>query len=101
MFSLYEYIDSIILTLSFISKNESILKFQIYSYIIKFYLTKFNILLGFSKEEINVSDKLSIDLIHYLFTRQELSDELLKNVTYLIPNETELLGMIKSNKNID
>lgn len=29
-FSLYEYIDSIILTLSFISKNESILKFQIY-----------------------------------------------------------------------
>ena len=37
VFSLYEYIDSIILTLSFISKNESILKFQIYSYNLIYY----------------------------------------------------------------
>ena len=96
VFSLYEYIDSIILTLSFISKNESILKFQIYSYIIKFYLTKFNILLGFSKEEINVSDKLSIDLIHYLFTRQELSDELL-TLSVIILNYNSLKDSV-SNK---
>lgn len=32
---------------------------------------------------------------------REVSDEFLKNVTYLIPNETEFLSLIKSNKNID
>ena len=89
VFSLYEYIDSIILTLSFIPQNESILKYQIYSYIIKYYLSKFDILLGFSKDEINIKDKLSIDLICYLFTRNELSDELL-TISVLLLNYNSL-----------
>lgn len=93
VFSLYEYIDSIILSLSFVPQNESILKYQIYSYIIKYYLAKFNILLGFSKDEINISDKLSIDLICYLFTRKELTNELL-TLSVIILNYNSLKDCI-------
>lgn len=39
--SLFEYIDSVFIDLSFLSECGLLLKYQVYSYIIRYYLSKF------------------------------------------------------------
>ena len=62
-YSLSRYIDSILINLSFISGLESLLKYKIFSLIIRYYLTPFNIILNFNENEINISENISLDLI--------------------------------------
>lgn len=62
-YSLSEYIDSILINLSFIPGLESLLKYKIFSLIIRYYLSPFNIILNFNENEINISENISLELI--------------------------------------
>ena len=75
--TLYEYIDSVFLNLAFIPQCENLLKYQIYSYISKYYLSKFGIVLKFRVNEINLTDDISIKLIANLFEKNALNNEIL------------------------
>lgn len=69
--SLSEYIDLVLLSLSFNSGLDSFLKYQIYSFNIQIYLNKYGIVLPYSENEINITEVKSIDLIKDLFTKDK------------------------------
>ena len=69
--TLAEYIDSILLSLSFNTGLDSFLKYQIFLINIQFFLDKYGIVLSYKycENEINVTEDKSIDLITGLFTK--------------------------------
>ena len=70
-YSLSDYIDSIFIDLSFVPQLEKLLKFQIFSSIIRFYLNLYNIKYSFHEKEINIQDETSLDLIIHLFHKED------------------------------
>ena len=75
--SLPEYLDSVLINISFLPQFKSLLKFEIYSMIIKYYLGQCNVLLNFHEEEMNVEEEKSLKLIIALFQKTKVNDELL------------------------
>ena len=71
--SLAEYIDLILLSLSFNSGLYSFLKYQIFSLIIQLFLSKYGIVLSYkySENEINMTEDKSIGLIMNLLNKDE------------------------------
>ena len=71
--SLAEYIDLILLSLSFNSGLDSFLKYQIFSLIIQLFLNKYGIVLSYkySENEINMTEDKSIGLIIDLLNKDE------------------------------
>ena len=71
--SLAEYIDLILLSLSFNSGLYSFLKYQIFSLIIQLFLSKYEIVLSYkySENEINMTEDKSIGLIMNLLNKDE------------------------------
>ena len=71
--SLAEYIDLILLSLSFNSGLDSFLKYQIFSLIIQLFLSKYGIVLSYkySENEINMTEDKSIGLIIDLLNKDE------------------------------
>jgi hypothetical protein len=71
--SLAEYIDLILLSLSFNSGLDSFLKYQIFSLIIQLFLSKYEIVLSYkySENEINMTEDKSIGLIIDLLNKDE------------------------------
>ena len=71
--SLAEYIDLILLSLSFNSGLDSFLKYQIFSLIIQLFLSKYGIVLSYkySENEINMTEDKSIGLIMNLLNKDE------------------------------
>lgn len=76
-FTLSEYIDSIFMKLAFSPKLLVLLKFQIYTYISRYNLSNFGIVLKFRENEINLTEDASINLIMDLFNKENVGDELL------------------------
>ena len=72
-YTLAEYIDSILLSLSFNTGLDSFLKYQIYSINIRYYLDKYGISLSYkySENEINTTESKSINLIMDLIKKDE------------------------------
>lgn len=71
IYSFAEYIDSILVNLSFVQGLESLLKYQLYSMLIIYYLNPNNIALDFDENEINISDDNALDLIIDLFGNEQ------------------------------
>lgn len=69
-----EYIDSVFINLAFLPECGLLLKYKIYSYITRYYLEKFGIILKFRQNEINLEDEKEIKLIVNLFEKEELND---------------------------
>ena len=71
--SLAEYIDLILLSLSFNSGLDSFLKYQIFSFTIQLFLDKHGIALSYeySENEINMTEYKSIGLIMDLLNKDE------------------------------
>ena len=71
--SLAEYIDLILLSLSFNSGLDSFLKYQIFSFTIQLFLNKHGIVLSYeySENEINMTEDKSIGLIIDLLNKDE------------------------------
>lgn len=71
--SLTEYIDLILLSLSFNSGLDSFLKYQIFCLIIKIFLSKYGIVLSYKycENEINMTEDKSIGLIMNLLNKDE------------------------------
>ena len=76
-FTISEYIDSIFNKLAFSPNLSALLKYQIFNYITRYFLSKFGIVLIFRENEINVTDKTSIKLIVNLFQKEKISNDLL------------------------
>jgi hypothetical protein len=105
--SLAEYIDLILLSLSFNSGLDSFLKYQIFSLIIQLFLNKYGIVLSYkySEKEINMTEDKSIGLIMNLLNNDEndfatmiqsiivLNYNSLKNVIDNFSLEETLLGI--------
>ena len=99
VYTLSEYIDSILLKLSFFPGVEPFLKFQLYSMILQYYLGNFGVVLNFNEEEINITESKSLDLIIGLFQMTELDITCLIQ-SIIILNYGSLSEVIK-NKTID
>ena len=71
--ALAEFIDLILLSLSFNSGLDSLLKYQIFSLIIQLFLSKYGIVLSYkySEKEINMTEDKSIGLIMNLLNKDE------------------------------
>ena len=71
--SLAEFIDLILLSISFNSGLDSFLKYQLFSLIIRLFLNKYGIVLSYkySENEINVTEDKSIGLIMDLLNKDE------------------------------
>jgi hypothetical protein len=72
--TLFEYIDSVFINLAFLPECGLLLKYKVYSYITRYYLSKFGIILKFRQNEINLEDEKEIKLIVNLFEKEELND---------------------------
>lgn len=70
--SICQYIDSALLSLSFNTGFDKLLKYQMFSLIIQCFLQKYNIPVSYYENEINVNEDKSIDLILNLFTKDEV-----------------------------
>ena len=70
--SICQYIDSALLSLSFNTGFDKLLKYQMFSLIIQCFLQKYNIPVSYYENEINVNEDKSIDLILNLFTKNEV-----------------------------
>lgn len=69
--SFSEYMDYLFLKLSFLPELKSLLKFQLYSIIINFYLFPMKVLLDFNEKNIIISDEIYLDLIIELFANSQ------------------------------
>ncbi len=84
IYSFAEYIDSILINLSFVQGLESLLKYQLYSMLMIYYLNPNNIALDFDENEINISDDNALDLIIELFSNEQNDFfSLIKAIIYL------------------
>ena len=70
-YSLTEFLDSILLKLSFYPGLDSFLKYQIYKMIIEYYLDKYHVILNFNEKEISITEDKSLELIKDLFQKTE------------------------------
>ena len=70
--SICQYIDSALLSLSFNTGFDKLLKYQMFSLIIQCFLQKYNIPVSYYENEINVNEDKSIDLILNLFTKDKV-----------------------------
>ena len=65
----YDYIDYLLLDISFVPGLESLLKFQLYQILYLYYLSPINVSLEFSEKEINVSDDIPLYILYDLFSK--------------------------------
>ena len=98
-FTLSEYIDSIFIKLAFSPKLLVLLKFQIYIFISRYNLSNFGIVLKFRKNEINLTDEASINLIVDLFKKENVSDELLVQSVIILNYDSLNDTIVKYNFN--
>jgi len=100
IYTLSEYIDSVLLTLSFYLGYECFLKYQIYAMIIQFYLSNFGVILNFHENEINVSEKRALDLICDLFKKEAIDTTVLIE-SIIILNYNSLEDVLQNKKTED
>ena len=94
-YSFSEYIDSIFFNLSFLPGLDPLLKFQLFSLIIKYYLEPLHVILDFNDKAINISDNISLDLLLDLFTNnQDDFSSLIKSIIFL--NYGTIIDIIKN-----
>ena len=99
VYSISEYIDSILVNLSFVPGLELLLKYQLYLMLHTYYLNPIHVTLDFSENEINISDDTPLDLITELFSKKQNDVEYaIKSIIYL--NYGSLENSIQ-NYNID
>ena len=83
-YSFSEYIDSIFFNMSFFKGLEKLLKYQLFSFITKYYLLPVGVLLDFNEEDINISEDTPLDLITDLFTNDQNDFEsLVKSIIFV------------------
>lgn len=87
-YTLIDYIDSVFINLSFIPRFKNLFKFQIFSLIIKFYLSPNGALLNYNEKELNIDDDTSLDLIKDLLEKKDMSDEILVQSVVILNYET-------------
>ena len=68
-YSLADYIHSALVNLALIPSFELLLKYKIFSMIIKYYLNMYGVALNFYEKEINLIDNCSLKLIIDLFKK--------------------------------
>ena len=71
--SLCDFIDSILLSVSFNTGYDCLLKYQMFSMIIQYFLQKYEIVVPYFESDINVTEDKSISLIVDLFTKDEIN----------------------------
>ena len=90
-----EYIDSILVNLSFVPGLGKLLKYQLYLMLHTYYLNPINVQLDFSENEINTSDNIPLDLILEIFTQKQNDVEcVIKSLIFL--NYGSLKNSIKN-----
>ena len=83
-YSFSEYIDSIFFNMSFINGLERLLKYQLFSFITKYYLLPVGVLLDFNEKDINISEDTPLDLIIELFAKDQNDFEsLVKSIIFV------------------
>ena len=83
-YSFSEYIDSIFFNMSFINGLERLLKYQLFSFITKYYLLPVGVLLDFNEKDINISEDTPLDLIIELFSKDQNDFEsLVKSIIFV------------------
>lgn len=79
-----EYIDSVLVDLSFVLGLELLLKYQLYLILHTYYLSPIHVNLDFSENEINISDDTSLDLIIEIFNKKQNEFEsVIKSIVFL------------------
>lgn len=68
-YSLADYIDSALVNLAFVPTFELLLKYKIFSMIIRYYLNMYGVVLNFHENDINITDNCSLELIIDLFKK--------------------------------
>ena len=68
-YSLADYIDSALINLAFIPIFQLLLKYKIFSMIIRYYLNMYGVVLNFHENDLNITDDCSLDLIIDLFKK--------------------------------
>ena len=71
-YTVIENIESIFLNMAFFTCLNSLLKFEIYSIIIRIFLGPYGVKINFKETSINIDDDTSLDLILDLFNQKEL-----------------------------
>ena len=93
-----EYIDSILVNLSFVPGLEKLLKYQFYLLLHNYYLNPLNVSLDYHENEINISDDVPLDLITEIFSRKQNDVEsVIKSLIFL--NYGSLENSIKNCNN--
>ena len=93
-----EYIDSILVNLSFVPGLEKLLKYQLYLLLHTYYLNPINVSLDYHENEINISDDVALDLITEIFSRKQNDVEsVIKSLIFL--NYGSLENSIKNCNN--
>ena len=83
-YTLEEYIDSILVNLSFVPGLEKLLKYQFYLLLHTYYLNPINVSLDYHENEINISDDVPLDLITEIFSRKQNDVEsVIKSLIFL------------------
>lgn len=79
-----EFIDSVLVDLSFVLGLELLLKYQLYLILHTYYLSPIHVNLDFSENEINISDDTSLDLITEIFNKKQNEFEsVIKSIIFL------------------
>ena len=79
-----EFIDSVLVDLSFVPGLELLLKYQLYLILHTYYLNPIHVNLDFSENEINISDDTSLDLITEIFNKKQNEFEsVIKSIVFL------------------
>ena len=93
----YEYIDYLLLHVSFIPGLDWLLKFQLYQILYLYYLNPINVPLEFSPNEINVSDDIPLNILYELFSKN-LNDSQSIVISVIFLNYGSLSNAIKNYK---
>ena len=76
-YSIIEQMETIMINIAFISQLHSLINFEIYSIIIKVYLSLFDFKINFKETKINLEDDISLDLILDLFNQKIKNDKII------------------------
>ena len=93
----YEYIDYLLLDISFVPGLESLLKFQLYQILYLYYLNPIHVSLEFSEKEINVSDDIPLYILYELFSKN-VNDSQSIVISVIFLNYGTLSNSIKNYK---
>jgi hypothetical protein len=93
----YEYIDYLLLDISFVPGLESLLKFQLYQILYLYYLNPIHVSLEFSEKEINVSDDIPLNILYELFSKN-VNDSQSIVISVIFLNYGTLSNSIKNYK---